>query len=433
MHHNLLLRITASGLALTGTIGCAPLSSNFQAGTLVTPAADAVRDEAKLYASAHQAVRAGRYAEALGTAETLVGTAQRDAGYRILLGDLYIKNGRFASAEAAFADVLRLDPTSTRASLSLALAQIAQGKAVQAEAELDKISRSAQPGDLGLAYALAGRTERAIALLEDAARAPGADGRVRQNLALAYAIAGEWGKARVTASQDIDSAELAKRLADWADLANPAHADSRVARLLGVPAAQDPGLPVQLALRDEVPVVLAQEAPPPVVAAVPAAQPVELAGYPAPIVAAPVEARVAAAAAMLVKAEPAVIKAPVAIATTPLPAFTPKPSQPSVPFRVGSGRYVVQIGAYQNGSQAQQAWGRAARRFALDGGMKPHSTVVTLPGKGKFHRLSVAGFEGRQEAARLCRSIRAKGGACFVRLRAGDSLAAWAGGGASRG
>jgi Flp pilus assembly protein TadD len=421
MTRNVLFRLTASGLALT-TIGCSPQLFSQKAGTLVTPVAE--RGETKLYAEAQTAVQANRVPEALSLTEKLVEIAPRDAGYRLLLGDLYLKSGRFASAEAAFADVLRLDPSSSRASLSLALSQIAQGKAMQAQAELDRVSATAAPGDVGLAYAIAGRTDRALQLLETAARAPEADGRVRQNLALAHAIAGDWGKARVIASQDVHPAELDSRLAAWAALANPAEANRRVARLLGVEPAADPGLPVGLALQEEKPVEIA----PAVIA--PAAKPVEVAGYPAPAEPAPVQARLAAAVETLIKPDPLVLKTPVKIADAPIPAFSPVKAKPATS---NNGRFVVQIGAYGSPALAKDAWGRAVRRFALDGSLKPHSTTVSLPGKGVLHRLSIAGFEAPAEAQRLCRSIRAKGGACFVRTRAGDSLAAWAGAGSGRG
>ena len=55
-------------------------------------------------------------------------------------------------------------------------------------------------GDKGLALALAGDADGGIALLQSAARAEGATSRTRQNLALAYAIAGKWREARAIAA-----------------------------------------------------------------------------------------------------------------------------------------------------------------------------------------------------------------------------------------
>jgi hypothetical protein len=54
------------------------------------------------------------------------------------------------------------------------------------------------------------------------------------------------------------------------------------------------------------------------------------------------------------------------------------------------------------------------------------SAIVNLPGKGKFHRLSLAGFGTQAAAARTCASIKGKGGACFVRATSGDVPMQWA-------
>ena len=58
--------------------------------------------------------------------------------------------------------------------------------------------------------------------------------------------------------------------------------------------------------------------------------------------------------------------------------------------------------------------------------LTPLSTTVAVPGRGTLHRLSVAGFASREAAGRTCRSIRARGGACFVRTVAGDAPVRWA-------
>ena len=105
------------------------------------------------------------------------------------------------------------------------------------------------PSDYGLALALAGRPADAIAVLNSAARQTGADARVRQNLALAYAFAGDWTQARTIAAQDVPADKLDARIQQWMQMAKPAHASDQVAALTGVtPAASDPGQPVRLAL-----------------------------------------------------------------------------------------------------------------------------------------------------------------------------------------
>nr|WP_295374849.1 tetratricopeptide repeat protein [uncultured Sphingosinicella sp.] len=417
-------KIAASGLVMgTTVVGCAPAGHVDRTASLdATPVAE--RNALKLYERTQSAVQQGNHSEALTLAERLVELAPRDAGYRMLLGDLYLKNGRFISAESAFSDVLTLDPRNPRASLSLALALTAQGKTQLALGELDELSETAAPGDVGLAYALAGQPQRAITMLEPAAREPNATGRVRQNLALAYALAGDWQKARVTASQDVSPADLSERLAQWAEFASPGGNRNQVAMLLGVTAAEDPGQPVRLALAAEEPqAAVFAEAPvskAPVVIAAPApVVPI------APDVAA--EVQYAAAAETLVKAQPAVIAAPAPVTLAPLPAFAPSKTPRIEAARpAGNGRFVVQIGAYKNPVQVEIAWSQAQERFGFGPDKQPVSTTVKLPGRAMLHRLSVGSFEAPRQAARVCQSIKAKGGACFVRTRAGDAPVQWA-------
>ena len=89
-----------------------------------------------------------------------------------------------------------------------------------------------------------------FAVLEAAARAKGADAPVRQNLALAHALPGDWTKARTDRGAG-RSGEPARRSDPSVDAAGqPGKASDQVAALVGVtPAAVDQGQPVRLALR----------------------------------------------------------------------------------------------------------------------------------------------------------------------------------------
>ena len=54
-------------------------------------------------------------------------------------------------------------------------------------------------------------------------------------------------------------------------------------------------------------------------------------------------------------------------------------------------------------------------------------TIFTIQIDGRtMHRVSVAGFAGQNDAARLCGAIRSQGGVCFVRTQAGDASIRWA-------
>ena len=467
MNKSVALKFAVSALAIgTTMVACGPAGSRIASASAKAPKSE--QDAASLYARAQDAVQKGEHAKGLGFAERAVELSPRDVGYRMILADLYLKNGRFQSAEATFADVQQLDPGNARASFSIALARIALGRPAGAIAELDRLAETASPADIGLAYALAGEPGRAIELLEPAARAPGASGRTRQNLALSYALAGDWSKARIIAAQDLSPADLSARLEQWAALAQPGGGATQVAALLGVTPAEDSGQPVRLALAPAAPSgtafaaaePLPEPAPETVTSTAPALALAEIAPEPAPV---------------LAQAEPAPAPEPVRIAGGELPSWvseraaaeaaapaqaeetkplyaeavqalvTPQPSvsapqrsiEPLAPrfeaprrqpraVSAGPGRFAVQLGAYSSSSSVEKAWAQMLRRFGF-ADLTPLSTTVSMPGRGTLHRLSVAGFASREAAGRTCRSIQAKGGACFVRTVAGDAPVRWAG------
>ena len=467
MNHTATFKLAASTLVLGLTmVGCTPATNNYGLVSASAKAPRAEQQAAALYQQAQAAVQQSQLAQALTLTEQAVELSPTDTGYRMLLGDLYLKNGRFVSAEQAFTDVLTLDPNNSRATLSVALAQIAQGENGPALTALNRLAQTAAPGDVGLAFALAGQPGRAIEMLEPAARATDADGRVRQNLALAYALAGDWQKSRATAAQDVSPAEINQRMEHWASLANPSAGSNRIALLFGVTPVSDAGQPERLALAPAaaqsnayasvdiaLPSVEASEQ-----AAAPAGAPVEVASatatdaytYEAPAqpdlfaqptaiaavdlpssVAMPAvergetaEVRYAAAVEALVEAPAPAEKPAVVAGKAPLPTFQPARKKQQLAAHRPS-RFVVQIGAYKNSRQVEQAWTHVQRRYDL-GGSQPLSTTVSIPGRGIFHRLSVSGFGTTGEAGRVCRSIRARGGACFVRTTAGDAPIQWA-------
>ncbi|HEX8578801.1 MAG TPA: tetratricopeptide repeat protein [Allosphingosinicella sp.] len=451
------LKLAVSALALGSTVvACSPSATAFRASTASTKAEARAENEAAAAATkARTAAQANQLAIALGHAERAVELAPRDADYRMLLADLYMKNGRFASAETTFEDVLAIDPTSVRAGLSIALARIALGRTGGAIGQLDEM-QSAPPADLGLAYALAGEHARAIEILEPAARAPDAPARVRQNLALAYALAGDWQKARMTASQDVSPEQLAGRMEQWAKIAQPRESWDQVAALLGVTRAEDAGQPARLALapRAAEATALAQAEPAPAPAPVeqavaiggpaPEAAPVALASAPeapawvsdtpAPVQEAVAEAEVqetrpvyAAAVQSLVTAQEGIVE-PAAPALVPARSFEAPKAKAKLAARpqlaAATGRFVVQLGAFNSASGVERGWASAYKRFGF-ANHTPLSTTVKLR-SGTFHRLSVAGFQTHADAARACGKVKAKGGACFVRAVAGDQPVRWA-------
>jgi len=391
-----------------------------------------------LATKAQMALASNDVASAIPLAERAVEKSPRDAGFRALLGNCYLAAGRFASAEAAYRDSLTLIANQPQVVLKLALVEIAQGKNDEAKYLLAQAQGMLDPADVGLALALAGDPQNAVAVLEPAARATGADSRTRQNLALAYALSGNWEQAKIVASQDIPGDQLDARIQQWMTLAKPARTSDQVAAFIGIqPVASDPGQPTRLALNDAEPVRQAAAEP---IGNVPqsltSTATVEL--PPAPVAA----TEPVAVAAVEPTAVPAVIPAAVAEpAPAPIvPAIAVSEARPALsPAAVrlsesigtirkasatrvakGKSRAVVQIGAYSSRDRIASAWTRVAGKH---GSLKRYVPVTARfsGAKGTVYRLAVKGFDSDREAVNLCVSLKRAGGSCFVRSVSGDA------------
>ncbi len=415
----LLLGGTMVGCAATGN-GIASASDRSQALVAKAAANDAGR--------AQTALAARNGPAAIGYAEEAVTAMPQSAEYRMLLGQSYLEGGRFTSASRAFADTLVLSPTNGKAALNLALAQVATGDWQAARATLATHSAIIPASDRGLALSLAGDTAGGIALLTAVARSPETSAKVRQNLALSFALAGRWQEARVVAAADMAPADVDARLEQWALFAQPAKASDQVASLLGVRAVADGGQPIALALNAPAPVM--PGAPEQAVAAVDPA----IAEAPVEVAAAPVDARSAAFSKVSFGPRQEVVQALPAMMLRPAGGPIKVAAAPSMSGRglataayavktPATGNWYVQIGAFGSAGVAKDAWGRASRQFASLAGYTPNGMTFKARGED-FYRLSVGGFS-RSAAVAMCRDYRAKGGACFVRMGAGDAMAQW--------
>lgn len=404
MKHSVFLKLAASGLVLGVTaVGCKP-ATNAHPASFASVSPKAEKEAAKAAAAASAALKARKAGKAIKAAEKAVALSPRTASYRALLGQAYLQQGRFASAEQSLADAISLDPADGKSALSLSLAQISLGKWEQARATLAGARGTIPAVDMGLALALAGDRDAGVALLETAVRETGSDGKARQNLALGYALAGRWAESRLMAAQDVPLDELDARMTKWAKFAQPRAASDQVASLLGVTPASDPGFPTQLALM-AAPAQSATVAPD-------APQPSEVAGTELP--AAPGEVRYV---------EPSAPEAPVNAADA-APASVATAAVPHAPAKARSGRYVVQLGAYSSANRVEIAWNRNLGRVQHLSEYTPSSSVVRKR-TATMHRLAAAGFETRAEADKVCAQVKARGGQCFVRSAAGDAPVQW--------
>jgi hypothetical protein len=306
--------------------------------------------------------------------------------------------------------------------LKLALTQAAQGKGEAATQTLETYAQVISPADAGLALALAGRPGAAVEVLELAARGDGADARVRQNLALAYALGGDWARARQVAAQDLSGDELEQRMSEWAAFARPGSSPAQVASLIGVqaPAAVDAGMPVRLALRapEKGSPVRSAEVAAPAAPVFAAAEPVPSPeAMPAEVAAADVPAPVVAAAPDVVAMVDS-LRAERVRPTGGLPKLAEL--RRAAAKRFGASRAVVQLGAYATEAGVKSAWSQIARRHRGLAAYVPASARFA-GARGTVYRLSLKGFASDGEARRLCTQLKNKGSSCFVRSAAGDS------------
>lgn len=496
-----IIKLAASTLAVGASlVGFSPVANSAFSTGATDADSRAVEQATQAATSARAALSENDSSAAIRHAEQAVAHMPNSAEYRHLLGRSYLAAGRFASAETSFQDALALNPDLTRTAFNLALSQIAQGDRADALEELNSLEGRLGASDLGLAMALAGNHDRAIAILQQAARENGGDPRARQNLALTYAMAGRWSEARITAAQDVSLADLDSRMRDWTRFSAPENDSDQVASLLGVTASRnDPGQPLQLALVQQdsnvmvaaapsaddysgqspvvaftapaaagsvanvaVPEVIAAEQAPMRVAAVdaqdysaPAANAfivedednyedpdasdaIAVAAAPS---ARPVVALTAPVLAMASHAAPAeeswlaVLRAAriperTVMAAAPVAQPAPPAARSAPAVQGADGRFVVQLGAFSSEASVRVAWDRAVRHHGQLAAYTPSHTTFE---RGRtLYRLSVGGFETSRDAARMCRTLRSSGQACFVRTRAGDAplqMAARAGAG----
>lgn len=464
MNRKVLMNLAVSGFVLSVATGCSGMSKMANAA----PSSEPVPASASKAADkARNALEEGKVSKAVSLAETAVAASPRDAGFRALLGQAYLSDGRFASASTALGEAMDLGAKDSNTIIALTLSYIAQGKNAEASDLLKRNFDVVPASDLGLALALSGDTNSAIYVLTEAARAPGADARTRQNLALAFALDGRWAQARLVASQDLSLAKIEARMAEWSKLADQPNPQLRVASLLGTKAQDDAGMPVRLALANfpesqmaaaDAPVELASADPAPVEAYAPpppaeekpaavlaSAEPaairtvelpmpkrdengvVPVTELPQPQAAKPAETimadakpyraapRVAGARAETVRP---VQKQALDLATRVLPkamAFDSK--KPT--------GWAVQLGAYDSLGIAKEKWGVLKKKSNMLANYPASSHAATVNGRN-FYRLTVNGLATRADASKLCGELKAKGQTCFIRQMGGSESIQWA-------
>lgn len=286
--------------------------------------------------------------------------------------------GRFDEAAEKFTAAAAAGPNPRSAKLGLALANLGLRRTDETAGLLSSLLADANgdsgtDSDLGLALALAGQPHDAIEVLEKRVAKAG-DRRARQNLAFAYAMAGDFARAQETARIDLLESDVERSMADWKALVHLQPAE-RLAGFLGVPLPAQATAPVQVAVA----------APPPAVT--------------------PIMAPAVGHAALLAADQGDNVKTPA-----------------ELPRKAATGPWIVQIAAFKSALTLEDAVGqiRAKHGAVL---AEANARMIAPRGPKDFHRLVLGGYANRTEAMEACGKLRAAGLNCFIR-KEGQSWAA---------
>lgn len=390
-------------------------------------------------AKAQVAMQKGQTSKAIQHAESAVLAEPRNAQNRALLGAAYLEAGRFQAAATSFADAMQLGDSDPRTVLSYSLAQIALGNHSEATSALWDSEQDLDPADLGLALALAGDADSGVRVLSSALRAGQSTVKVRQNLAYAYALQGNWRAARVMVAEDVPANLVSDRIGEWAEQAAPENFQSRVATLLQVDPVYDAGQPTHLALGNfpsqqqmvadaAADVDIGGAADEPQLAF--ADGDVELpAAETQPLVATQVAVAEPAPVATLTPAAERIQRVVSGPVVQPLPAdYKPSVAKPAesksrlansssqrrmaATSNSTSGNHLVQLGSFSTQASAERAWGIYQTRYPSLSGRDVVITEALVDGKTYF-RVAAAGFNARAAYA-MCGTVKAGGKGCIA-------------------
>ncbi len=436
----------SNSLKRTKMIGFA-VTTALASATLAGCAGNAAPEARVSAAKAEQNLERGKASKAVSHAEAAVLAEPRNVAHRVMLGAAYLEDGRFVSAETSFAEAMELGSTDSRIVVSRALAQIAIGRSEDALILLKDWQDAIDPADLGLAFALAGEPGRGVHVLGNALRSGQDTSKIRQNLAYAFALNGDWRDARLMAANDVPADQLGDRMSEWASHTLPGAYTARVAGLLGVEVQADPGRPVMLALDNnlsvpqmaaevsgdsELPAVPERDLPP-ALAGLPASMkaqevdiapltPVELANNEFMTPAQPVEqvaivTPVAKAPALQAPTPKApVMQTPVRTARAAATVVTPSkrlaPSNTSAAAQLADGEHYAQLGSFYTEADAKRAWKIFQSRYAALADKQMVITKAKVRGK-LYYRVSAADLAASSAQA-LCSTVKDSGHGCFA-------------------
>jgi Flp pilus assembly protein TadD len=166
---------------------------------------------------------AGAGPEAAAQFRDVLARREGDAAARRGLAAALISEGQPELAEKQAEIAVAADSHDYRALNVLGIALDMEGKQAEAQARYRQGLQLA-PDDvalrsnMGLSLAISGQAQEAIAQLAPVAGGPLSDGRVRQNLAFAYVMAGDFTNALEISRHDLDEAHAQRQLSYFMQL-----------------------------------------------------------------------------------------------------------------------------------------------------------------------------------------------------------------------
>jgi len=182
-------------------------------------------DAAALTALASSLIAQGAHSEGASILSTVVTRGQASGATWYNLGKAHLANGQFDEALLAFNKASAQIGQDPKVRSGRAIALAALGRTGQAIAAFQTASDRLTLSNKALVLAATGRAKAAILVLEAVMRQNGGTSRDRQNLAMAYLLAGQEQEAHRVARLDLDPVTINETFTFYRSLSslNPAH------------------------------------------------------------------------------------------------------------------------------------------------------------------------------------------------------------------
>ncbi len=339
----------------------------------------------------------GNHAEAEEILETLAARQELDGNGWYQLGKTRIALGKFDAALAALDQAAPLMPGNSKLASARGITLAALGRTKEALGAFRNTVDPAGLSNMALVFAMTDQPEAAVNILEPLAKSGAAGVQARQNLALAYLLAGRDEDAFKMARLDLDPASVNETFTFYRSLSS-LPTDRRMQAL--VAGVVDPSW-----TREEAGNLMMADSQPSREAAKRIAA--------GPVIAKPV----------IAKKEP---EKPATMAEAPKPEPAPKADVANyelteIPPLVEPTGWALQIGAYRNVKALMRGWTILFRANAdLLAKIPPRRSEVDFGNrdgkpKGFYYRLNAGPLKTLAEARTLCKELKARGTDCWIR------------------